>query len=178
MELTNIGSFNLEKGLIREGHKLFAWDGVQDCNEDSCVVVNKCNYIHKGKCAVHTKYLATLCDTICSTYKYLDEMQYFKIGMHIIPLYSHLLRLKLVEMSLTTIACENNKGMKFIHPVYKEIRQTLGTIHLMWKDLGMNPGIPDIPNPSNNDTTINGDPNYYDSLAKMDSVSSGKRKIR
>lgn len=173
MELRNVGTLNLEKGDIREGHKLFAWDGIQDCSQEDCAVYSKCNNsLHKGKCAVHVNYLKTLCNTIVSTYKYLDEMQYFKIGMQIIPLYSHLLRLKLLEMSVVDVVYVNNKGVKFIHPVYKEIRQTLSTIHLMWKDLEVNPGIPNIPNPSERlsveleEDNINGDPDYYDKLTK------------
>lgn len=181
MELKNVGTLNLEKGIIRKGQTLFAWDGIQDCSMEKCVVYNKCNNaLHKGKCAVHVNYIRTLYDIIISTYKYLNEMQYFKIGIHIVPLYSHLFRLKLLEMSITDVVYVNNKGVKFIHPVYKEIRQTLSTIHLMWKDLEVNIGIPSIPNPGESlpmeDSIINGDPNYYDSLTKRG--TSIKKRIR
>ncbi len=184
MELTNIGNLDLEKGFIREGHKLFAWDAVQECQKENCVVASRCNYLRVGKCGLQVSYLKTLTDTICSTYKYLDDIQYFKIGMQIIPLYSHLLRLKLLEMSITDIVYTNAKGIKFIHPVYKEIRQTLSTIHLMWKDLEINPGIPSIPNPSSSEEEtmledtrlLNGDPTYYQKLTE--SNSSKRRKIR
>lgn len=184
MELTNLGSMELEKGTIRDGHKLFAWDAIQECRSNDCCVASKCSYLKKGKCGLQVHYLKTLTNTICSTYKYLDDMQYFKIGMQIIPLYSHLLRLKLLEMSITDVVYENAKGIKFIHPVYKEIRQTLSTIHLMWKDLEMNPLLPDVPSPANpedpgiGDTgdVMNGDPNYYAKLSEGNVLK--RRKIR
>ncbi len=186
MELTNIGNMDLEKGVIREGHKLFAWDAVQDCSQSDCCVAARCNYMKVGRCGLQVSYLRTLTDTICSTYKYLDDIQYFKIGMQIIPLYSHLLRLKLLEMSITDVVYENSKGIKFIHPVYKEIRQTLSTIHLMWKDLEINPGIPPIPdpsseafeesNPAEERLTMYGDPTYYKKLTETNVLK--RRKMR
>lgn len=184
MEITNLGNIDLEKGVIREGHKLFAWDSIQDCKESDCCVAHRCNYLRKGKCGLQTAYIKTLTNTICGSYKYLDDMQYFKIGMHIIPLYSHLLRLKLLEMSLSDVVYETAKGVKFIHPVYKEIRQTLITIHMMWKDLDINPGVPPIPDPSGEEfggksspDFVNGDRTYYKRLME-DKSSSRKGKIR
>ncbi len=179
MELTNIGNLELEKGVIREGHKLFAWDAVQDCSASVCHVASRCNYLKRGKCGLQVTYLKTLTDTICTTYKYLDDIQYFKIGMQIIPLYSHLLRLKLLEMSLTDVVYTTSKGIKLIHPVYKEIRQTLLTIHLMWKDLEIHPGVPEIPDPTSpdNDSRLrDGDPTYYTKLTETNVIK--RRKIR
>jgi hypothetical protein len=173
MDLENIGSLNLDKGIIRDGHSLFAWDAIQDCDVSSCPVSKKCTYLKRGKCAVQVAYLKRLCNDVCKTYKYMDDLQYFKIGTQIIPLYSHLFRLKLLELSLKEIVYVNPKGVKFIHPVYKEIRQTLSTIHLMWKDLGVTPEIPEMP-PLNGKPTLKGrnyiygDPTYAEKLANMD----------
>jgi hypothetical protein len=192
MDLTK-ATFEFNKGEIRKGIELFAWDGIQDCANEECIVFNKCQYLKRGKCAVHVSYIKQLTDTICISYKYLDEMQYFKIGMQIIPLYSHLLRLKLLEMSIQSITFENNKGIKFIHPVYKEIRQTLIAIHMMWKDLEMTPHIADPtllpPNEmkqaveakkTEEDMMLNGDGSHYERISQMAEVVPGPRvrKIR
>ena len=193
MDLTK-ATFQFNKGEIRKGVELFAWDGIQECQEEDCIVYEKCEYLKRGKCAVHVSYIKQLTDTICVSYKYLDEMQYFKIGMQIIPLYSHLLRLKLLEMSLPNIVFENNKGVKFIHPVYKEIRQTLITIHMMWKDLEMTPHIADpslVPasemkqvedaKRTEEDMMLNGDGTHYERISKMAEpapIIPGQARIR
>jgi len=193
MDLTK-NSFDFNKGDIREGMKLFAWDGIQDCSAVLCCVFDKCLFLKRGKCAVHVNYIRQLTDTIACSYKYLDEMQYFKIGMQIVPLYSHLLRLKLLEMSLSQIVFVNNKGIKFIHPVYKEIRQTLITIHMMWKDLEITPHIADpslVPLSSSKmesdhlkseeDMMLNGDGTHYERISQLSETNpdgTRKRKIR
>ena len=145
----NIGSLTLEKGLVRRDVKMFAWDGIQECtgglhvvdsehpNPFACPVSHLCSYIKRGKCAVQVKYLEALYSSVLGTYSYLDEAMLFKIGMQIIPLYVQLVKLQIVELSLHTPVYETDKGAVMIHPVYKEIRETLKAIHVMWKDLDL-----------------------------------------
>lgn len=140
----DIGNMNLEKGIVRKDIKFFAWDCVRECNggndvgEDvRCAASHLCSYIKRGKCAVQLKYLESLYHSILSTYTYLDEPMLFKIGMQIVPLYAHLVKLQLVELGLPSPSVVNTKGGADIHPVYKEIRETLKTIHVMWKDLDL-----------------------------------------
>lgn len=135
--MQNIGELQLNKGEVRKGVTLFAWDGVQDCNPERCPVLNKCTYQKEGKCQVQTQYLDNLYQAITTTYKYLDQVMLFKIGTQIIPLYAHLMKLKIVELSLTSPMTVTSKGGLVIHPVYKEIREVLKTIAVMWKDLDL-----------------------------------------
>jgi hypothetical protein len=145
-----IGSLTLEKGLIRRDVKMFAWDGIQDCtggvfevdlNNPNppvvCPVNHLCTYIKRGKCAVQVKYLESLYSSVLGTYSYLDEAMLFKIGMQIIPLYVQLVKLQIVELSLHSPVYTSEKGAILVHPIYKEIRETMKTIHVMWKDLDL-----------------------------------------
>ena len=138
LDSLKIGEMQLEKGLIRREITMFAWDGIRDCNsEEGCPVVDMCKYLHKGKCAVQVKYLESLYKAVLGTYSYLDEAMLFKVGMQIVPLYVQLVRLQIVELSLRTPMSFTDKGTPFVHPIYKEIRETLKTIAIMWKDLDL-----------------------------------------
>lgn len=132
---SKIGDFNLEKGALRENVQMFAWDGIRECSED-CPMYDDCSYPHKGKCAVQMQYVGALYKAILGTYKWLDEAMLFKIGMEVIPLYVHLSKLQITELSLTTPVVESKKGVG-IHPVYKEIRETLKTIQMLWKGMDL-----------------------------------------
>ena len=175
-----LGGLDLDKGEVRPGHSLFAWDAIQDCAKENCPIYEECNYPKKNKCAVQERYVTVLCKTIVRTYKWLDDVQLTKIGVQILPLYSHLVRLKIIEkgVALEGIVLVNPKGIKYIHPIFKEIRQTLLMINQMWRDLLIRPinlmtPDPSDPsadlNPDNDPRIIDGDPNYYKNL-----VSKGR----
>ena len=178
-----IGSLDIDKGEARTGHVFYAWDAVQDCIKEHCPIFNKCNYPKIEKCAVQYRYVDTLCTIILTTYKYLDDVQLTKVGLQLIPLYSHLCRLKIIEKSITTdnIIQSTNKG-KFVHPVFREIRQTLLMVNMMWRDLLIKPINLNIPDPSDPDAPITGDdpriiegdPKYYRNMSKQ---TTSRRKV-
>jgi hypothetical protein len=169
-----IGELNLDKGLVRKDVSLFAWDGVQECNPQICPVEDMCAYIKRGKCAVQMNYLKALYGAILGTYSYLDDVMLFKIGMQVIPLYVQLIKLQMVELSLESPIYTTEKGTIMPHPIYKEIRETLKAIHVMWKDLDLSfsfnkglslkkpgaDGIIDTGDPER------GDPTYYEKISK------------
>lgn len=186
-----IGSLILDKGLIRENVTMFAWDGIQQCtggevdpnNMDDpflCPVNHLCSYIKRGKCAVQVKYLEALYGSILGTYSYLDEPMLFKIGMQLIPLYVQLVKLQIVELSLHGPTYLTDKGTILIHPIYKEIRETLKTIHVMWKDLDLTLTFnkkPNLKDPSAVDlpAEISGrsDPAFYKRLTEDNTSMKG-----
>lgn len=135
LDETKIGNLELDKGIVRKGVSLYAWDGIRECTNLECPVVDQCKYVHCGKCAVQVEYIQTLYNTILNTYSYLDETMLFKIGMEIVPLYVHLIRLQIIELSLNTPIVFSEKGNIGIHPVYREIRETMKAIGSMWKNL-------------------------------------------
>lgn len=174
--VAKLGNLDMDKGEVRKGHTLFAWDAVQECSQSRCPIHTQCAYDKKGKCLVQLRYVETIMLTVTKTYKYLDDVQLTKIGIQLLPLYSHLVRLKIIERGITLEnIVESVKGKKHIHPIFKEIRQTLLMINMMWRDLLIrpinlmmpDPTDPDAPVDANDDPRIiNGDPTYYRKLAE------------
>ncbi|MFA5394444.1 MAG: hypothetical protein WC346_00310 [Methanogenium sp.] len=184
----NIGNMNLEKGMIRKDVKFYAWDCIRECtggifevdeNDPNppvrCSVSHLCSYVKRGKCAVQVKYLENLYSAILGTYTYLDEPMLFKIGMQVVPLYAQLVKLQLVELGLNTPTFINSKGNPDIHPIYKEIRETLKAIHVMWKDLDLsltfNPKVRLKPEGKEGGDDERGDPTFYKRLIGSDQPS-------
>jgi hypothetical protein len=166
--LINIGSANLNKGEIREGMVLKGWDSVSDCTDSDCLLVSKCNYVHKGKCGVQVAYIKNFCDTIFNTYKYLDSNCLFKVGMHLMPLYSHLCKLKIVEASISDPINTTAKGLIQVHPIYKEIRETLKAILMVSRDMDLfaHGVIPDIDIDLDDSDDVHGSRNHYKKISE------------
>ena len=168
-----IGELDLNKGFVRNGVTLFAWDGVQECSPETCPVTEMCRYIKRGKCAVQMNYLKALYGAILGTYRYLDDVMLFKIGMQVIPLYVMLVKMQMVELSLDSPVYVTEKGAILPHPIFKEIRETLKAIHIMWKDLdlsfafGQKPEFKKPPSEGAIETgdTERGDPTYYKKIS-------------
>jgi hypothetical protein len=174
LQLQNIGDTNINKGFI-DGKTIIAWDTIASCKAKECMVYDRCSYLKRGKCGVQIAYVTTLTSTIMSRYKFLDELSLFKIGTHIIPLYSQLCKMKILEMALETVDIIDEKGRILIHPVYKAIRETLTTITIMWRDLDITirGGDFDSDLPLTAATSKSGDSSYYDTL----SLSVEKREL-
>lgn len=187
--MIKLGGLDLDKGEVRPGHTFFMWDAVQDCVEHECPVYDECKYEKRDKCAVQVKYVSSICHVIINTYKYLDDVQLTKIGVQLVPLYSHLCRLKIIEKSITlgNIVGSTAKGIQFIHPVFKEIRQTMLMINQMWRDLLIrpinlmtpDPSDPSAPlsNPDNDPRLIDGDRTYYKKLTRKHVPAKGGRDL-
>ena len=167
---SNFGDMQLDKGNVRKDVRLFAWDAIRSCSPSECPVSSVCTYIKRGKCAVLVQYLKALYDSVLSNYKTLDDVSLFKVGMQIVPLYLQLAKMQMVEMSLDSPVYHTEKGAVLAHPIYREIRETLKTIHLMWKDLDLSFSFLGKPDPeSGSDKGTHGDPNFYENI-----IGSGK----
>ena len=158
---------SLQLGFVCNGKELFAWDSVQLCQGDNCPVMERCRHIKIGRCHAQVEYLSRLATTVMGTYKYLDDVQLYKLGQQIIPLYAILFRLKVEEMGIGEVIYETEKGTRLVHPIFKEIRETLKAIHMMWRDLEITPACFDpnrIPLDENGEvdgSLDRGDPTYY-----------------
>jgi len=98
----------------------------------------------------------------------VTEGMTYQVGMHLLPLYKVLCRLKMEEILIRSqdVVLENARGVRYINPVYKEIRETIKLIQAMWRDIGLKkaltPTVPDDPF-AGRDTLGN----YYDSMEKV-----------
>lgn len=130
-----VGDMEVEKGIVRN-MTLFGWDSVERCSGVKCPVYSECGNIKQGSCGVQVKYLEAFMSTVLSNYTHLDPMCLYQIGMHLLPLYSQLCKMKLVEKGLKgQMMVETRKGGMFVHPIYKEIRSTMLAITGEWRRL-------------------------------------------
>lgn len=165
-----IGGQSLQKGELRDGKQLVAWDCVQECDPLVCPIGNNCTYVsNKGdaKCQLQIEYIQSFINTVFGTYRYMGEDDMYKVGMHLVPLYSQLCRQKIVEKSVKSLCYEDAKGRVCIHPIYKEMRETMKVISMQWKDIGISAAIdPNLPNPNQfvGGRAGFGDPNHYTNI--------------
>ena len=111
------------------------WDMIDKCTE-GCVVGAQCAYKRLGKnCSVMYSYMGNILTLIQDEFYGTTNEQLFKIGMHLIPLYRILCKLKLVEASLEGMTYATAQGGVRMHPVYREIREQYKIIDDTWKDL-------------------------------------------
>ena len=130
-----IGKIGVTKGKLGE-YELYSWDAISDCLGEECACHSVCEYSKIGKCRLQLNYLKGITNIIYRNYKEkLDEPTCFRVGMHLIPLYGILCRLKMEEMMVTKTVHITKAGLK-IHPIYKEIRETIKSIENMWRSLG------------------------------------------
>ena len=171
------------KGKLNDT-EVVLWDAVQPCDPDSCSLarVNRCRFSHNlpERCTVQMKYVKLVFKTFYAKLgetAMADPLVMHKIGLHVMPLYGHLIKFKLVEASLTSPTFVTEKGDVKIHPVYKEIRQTLAHVETMLKGVFLSIGMKRkdakdvVDSLGSLDTTVippDGDSNYYSELFMSD----------
>ena len=123
--------------------QLYAWDFVGNCSRERCPVFRYCEKqpdpdsgSHQ-KCPIQLEYIRQTANVILNCYEDIDEVTAFKIGTHLIPLYSDLVLLKLTRSGLDHVVLTSNRGSISIHPVLKEIRETHRRILATWNELGL-----------------------------------------
>jgi hypothetical protein len=162
-----IGSLDLYKGKFDDGEALIAWDSIQDCVKETCPIFRKCEFVKKGKCSLQVQYIQATVKTVYAVFPRMDKGTSYRIGMHLMPLYSQLCRQKMVELSLESITFLDHKGKVCIHPIFKEMRETIKLITLIWRDIGFyNPPNVASPDPSNITPSAFGDPMHYKGLTE------------
>lgn len=176
----------------KEDLHLAVWDAVgvctgnEDSDEDRCPLHLDCPYLvvtnpnllrlstggstDPDKCVLQAKYLDYIYKSlVLDNRKHLDQHQVDSIGLHLLPLYGHLIKFKMIEFAVNNnVIVSSMKGLKAVHPIYKEIRETIKTIAAMWRDIGLReakvtqPGNPDL-----EALMLNGDPSYYEGLCEQ-----------
>jgi hypothetical protein len=172
----NIGSNTLQKGEVRDGMQLVAWDCIQECHPEECPIGRSCLYSSEslassdGQCSLQRQYLQSFVDVILRTYRYIDEGDMFRIGMHLVPLYSQLCRLKIVEKSVVNVTFIDHKGVTRIHPIFREMRDTMKTITSLWREMGfqntVNPSMPGEDVNKYRGRSGYGDPDHYERISQ------------
>lgn len=169
-------SLGLPKGISNNTNlQMFCWDPVALCEPSKCPIGDWCKYKDppshqralsgKFKCLIQSQYMNYI---YRSTFlredreSKLTEERIHKYGLLIVPLYLQLIKLKIVELSLHNPMIVNDKGGTSVHPVYKEIRETIKSINGLMRDLGVYkpPQTPNI----GRDVITYGDSDYYERM--------------
>ena len=168
------GGLTVKRGKTKKGSELWSWDALRECRGQECPANQKCEFLANElersgnipkKCKVMASYLRGVTTTILEVYEdQLEEGQLFRIGMHIIPLYKNLVKMKIEELGVANVVTENDKGRLQINPLYKEIREYIKLIEQMWKSVGIT-GVA-IGAPDEGMFGGQGDGNYYDQMEK------------
>ena len=134
----DLGVMKVSKGK-HKGMQLWSWDAVPECYVDVCKISDTCRYEKGGRCTVQLLYVKSVNELIFRNFEGLDEPTLYRIGMHLVPLYRHLCKLKIEELAVTNALYTTDKGIKKISPIYKEIRETIRQIEMQWKALDLKP---------------------------------------
>lgn len=132
-----------------EAKTVALWDAVQTCPQsDDCPLHLDCPYLPSiirsaevCKCAIQEHYLNYVYTNLVENkMKELDQNQLDQIGFLLIPLYGHLIKFKMLEYVLNIqggTATTTRAGTVSIHPIYREIRETMKLIVTMQWQLGL-----------------------------------------
>jgi hypothetical protein len=126
------------KDLVR----FAVWNVITPCRQEECPIYDDCPYEDRkkkgGKCRVEQGYVNSIGDMVYRNFKgVFSEDQFFIVGMHVLPLYRHLCRLKIWEWSVREVMYEDDKGRRHLNPIYREIREQIKTISAQWRGLGV-----------------------------------------
>lgn len=129
-KIGNLGVFRGKDGDIRH----YSWDAVQKCKPDECGIGDVCKWAWESdKCKVHLNYIVAVHGTLERSFgRQLTNSMRWRVGMHLIPLYSILCKLLMTEYGNVGVYA----GGK-MNPVYSEIRSTIASVEKLWKDLGL-----------------------------------------
>lgn len=162
-KFAGLQQFKVVKTNGRHVKEIVIWDQVSNCQGEDCPVYEECHFIKSGKCSLESEYLEALCKMIyrLENQEKFSEVTIFAAGLHIVPLYRHLFKFKLIEIGLGGNITVGTGAKLKMHPVYKEIRETVKTIMNLWKDIGLMDKY-EMPSP---EIKLAGSNMYYDALS-------------
>jgi hypothetical protein len=137
------GKLNFFAGTYK-GKALFSWDIVASCTGDKCPAYLRCPFDDKDgkkdRCVVQLKYVKAAGMMMFKNYaKVLSSFQLYAFGLHVMPLIAALIKLKLIEIGLGVEDIVQVGKTKYIHPVFREIRETIRAIYSTCREVGIDP---------------------------------------
>ena len=119
---------------------LYSWDVVQECSIKQCPAYVSCPLDKAGKCGVMMQYLRATSAMFFNNFAHkLGESEFYRIGMHMMPLYRMLCKLKIAEVGAVKVVISGVGGRKYINPRFREVRDTIKLIESLWTNIGLSP---------------------------------------
>ena len=153
LAVSQIGDVKIRRGTVsdEDGENellYYSWDFVHDCLQAECPGFDSCTYTCKkskttAKCPVAIQYLKAITTVIhLELRSKMNQIQLMKVGLHLMPLYAIMSRLLIEEMGVKQVSTQNVARTVRVHPVFKEIRDTMSAIDKAWASIGLNtPGV-------------------------------------
>ena len=166
-----------------DGDPVLRWDPATMCS-DRCPLDADCNSKKRfGKCSVEVSYMNTIYSNLVNPNSdkgiadQLNDIELQRVGLHLIPLYHQLIKMKKEAYAVRDISHVNKQGSIKIHPVFAEIREIIRCIAKEIKDLGINEkwerkfgkagGVPNLGTGVGvEELMAKGDPNFYAAISK------------
>jgi hypothetical protein len=156
-------------------HYLFSWDVVPHCSDTNCPATKLCDYPRDtGKCQVTASYLRAAAQTIFQNFsEVLDEPTLYRVGIHLMPAYRTLCRLKIEELGIARVISVSAQGKPTANPIFREIRETIKLIEMLWEKLGLSQyqvvppemdTVPSLTNPDKSSPAAPEPKSYYSRL--------------
>jgi len=140
--------------------KMTMFEAIPTCNE-GCPLYSECNYINENEtCILQKRYISTIIDTLDKTVRKRDDVAALKMGFMILPVFQQLISFKMTAYSLGNNVMFGNK----IHPVYKEIRETIKLANYLLDSVTV------LCSDDREMGFLDGDSSYYDALLKNGEV--------
>jgi len=164
-----IGGIAIHKGKAKGAEtSIIMWDAIPRCDPDTCPISDHCPYNKNGRCTLRVNYQKHIVDSVLGSLPEISEAQMLHIGMHLMPLYTQLVQMKIVALDAEPMVVA--RGSTVPNPVFKEIRAIIREICSCLKEIGVHANavlaggnIPTKPNDGR------GDRSYYDGLMELDS---------
>jgi len=139
---SRMGKIRPRKGLDKSKLKrLMSWDVYPKCTGVQCPAAIMCDHVIEEEvehCKVAASYLRATAEMFFNNFiTVLDEPRLYILGMHLMPLYRTLCRIKIEELGVTKIVATTDRGTKVANPIYREKRETIKAITALWKELGL-----------------------------------------
>jgi hypothetical protein len=172
-----LGKINIVKGTDSKGEMTYSWDVIQKCRGVNCPAAEQCPYVgeltDEDDCRVMKKYMRSVSLVMFNSVKGATAAQRYQIGMHIIPLYKTLCKMKIEELGITAAVSMTSRGTMQVNPIYKEMREIIKVIDSVWRSIGvgrtrMSTEIDFSPNKEESG-------NYYDAMEKEAFASMGDK---
>lgn len=131
-----IGGVTIHKGKTGESDiPLVMWDAIPACDPDTCPIEDQCAYNKNGKCTLRVNYQKHIVDTVLASIDKVNSAQMLMIGMHLMPLYTQLVQMKIVALNAEPMVV--SRGSIVPNPVFKEIRTIIRDISACLRDIGI-----------------------------------------
>jgi len=133
------GRISPKNGIQDELHYI-AVDAIQFCREEECPVHKNCPYVQnsKYKCSVEMKYIEAVVSSIQTMIREdMTQLVLNKITLHLLPLFQQLVRFQIEAYAVDRTIYTTSRGQIRVHPLFKEIRETIKAIEATQKSLGI-----------------------------------------